>query len=80
MSVFAQVLSLEYELLSWNFIVAKMKTFMCVCVCGAFGFIGHTCRACDSCRGGVYTPASAFADTTIIDRLDKHNVKFQVME
>ena len=35
MSVFAQVLSSEYDLLlSWNFIVAKMKTFMCV-------YVGH---------------------------------------
>ncbi|XP_076464634.1 saccharopine dehydrogenase-like oxidoreductase [Babylonia areolata] len=30
--------------------------------------------------GGVYTPASAFGDTSIIERLDKHNVKFQVVE
>lgn len=30
--------------------------------------------------GGVYTPASAFGDTSLVERLDKHNVKFQVME
>lgn len=31
-------------------------------------------------EGGVYTPASAFGDTSLIQRLDKHNVKFQVLE
>ena len=33
MSLFAQVLSSEYDLLlSWDFVVAKIKTFMYVCV------------------------------------------------
>lgn len=30
--------------------------------------------------GGVYTPASAFADTTMIERLNKHGVTFQKLE
>ena len=31
-------------------------------------------------RGGVYTTASAFRHTTLIDRLQKHNVKFEILE
>lgn len=31
-------------------------------------------------EGGVYTPAVAFGDTSLIERLDKHNVKFQTVE
>lgn len=31
-------------------------------------------------EGGVYTPAVAFGNTTLVERLDKHNVKFQVVE
>ncbi|KAK7103671.1 saccharopine dehydrogenase-like oxidoreductase isoform X2 [Littorina saxatilis] len=31
-------------------------------------------------EGGVYTPAAAFEDTSLIQRLDKHNIKFQQLE
>lgn len=31
-------------------------------------------------EGGVYTTASAFRHTTLIDRLQKHNVKFEILE
>ncbi|KAK6182531.1 hypothetical protein SNE40_010193 [Patella caerulea] len=30
--------------------------------------------------GGVYTPGAAFQNTSLIERLDKHNVKFTVVE
>nr|KAG5702132.1 hypothetical protein BaRGS_010398 [Batillaria attramentaria] len=30
--------------------------------------------------GGVYTPAVAFGDTSLVERLDKHNVRFQIVE
>lgn len=29
-------------------------------------------------RGGVYSPGAAFAKTTLIDRLNKHGIKFSV--
>ncbi len=29
-------------------------------------------------RGGVYTPGSAFARTTLIDRLNKHGIQFSL--
>ncbi|ESO84484.1 hypothetical protein LOTGIDRAFT_222130 [Lottia gigantea] len=30
--------------------------------------------------GGVYTPGAAFQNTSLIDRLDKHNVKFSLVQ
>jgi short subunit dehydrogenase-like uncharacterized protein len=30
-------------------------------------------------RGGVYTPAIAFARTTLLEELDKHGAKFKVL-
>lgn len=31
-------------------------------------------------NGGVYTPGAAFADSTLLSRLQKHNLKFSVIE
>jgi hypothetical protein len=31
------------------------------------------------CRGGVYTPGVAFARTSLLEDLDKHGAKFEVL-
>jgi len=31
------------------------------------------------CRGGVYTPGVAFARTSLLEELDKHGAKFEVL-
>jgi hypothetical protein len=31
------------------------------------------------CRGGVYTPGVAFAKTSLLEELDKHGTKFEVL-
>ncbi len=41
---------------------------------------GEDCYLIRRFRGGVFTPGMAFMDTSLIERLDKHNVKFTVEE
>jgi hypothetical protein len=31
------------------------------------------------CRGGVYPPGAAFANTSLLEELDKHGLKFEVV-
>jgi short subunit dehydrogenase-like uncharacterized protein len=31
------------------------------------------------CRGGVYTPGVAFGRTSLLEELDKHGTKFEVL-
>ena len=33
-----------------------------------------------SCSGGVLTPGAAFAETSLIDRLERHGVHFATIE
>jgi hypothetical protein len=46
------------------------------CFCLTLSFIPCFCFLLS--RGGVYTPAAAFSNTRLIERLNNHGIKFSV--
>jgi hypothetical protein len=46
------------------------------CFCPTLSFIPCFCFLLS--RGGVYTPAAAFSNTRLIERLNNHGIKFSV--